>query len=404
MTKSVVVVGALDTKGPEVAYLAAQLRRHAVQPLMVDFGVVGEPMFAPQIGASEVAAAADADLATLRVAADRGAALATMARGAATVVRNLYANGRLDGIIGMGGSGGSSVIATAMRALPVGVPKLLVSTVAAGDTRPYVGARDITLMPSVVDVAGINRISRRIFANAAGAIAGMVGVEVEGAAEDKPLIAASMFGNTTKAVDRARATMDAKGYETLVFHATGTGGQSMESLIEDGFFAGVLDITTTEWADEICGGALSAGPTRLDAAAKRGVPQVVVPGCIDMVNFGPRSTMPERFQDRTLYEWNPTVTLMRTTPDENARLGEIFADKLNAATGSVAVLIPLQGFSILDSPGERFWNPEADHAFINALKRALRPDIPLEELDCNINDPAFADRATELLLAMLSRQ
>lgn len=404
MTKSVVVVGALDTKGPEFAYLAAQLRRHAVQPLMVDFGVVGEPMFAPQIGASEVAAAADADLATLRVAADRGAALATMARGAATVVRNLYANGRLDGIIGMGGSGGSSVIATAMRALPVGVPKLLVSTVAAGDTRPYVGARDITLMPSVVDVAGINRISRRIFANAAGAIAGMVGVEVEGAAEDKPLIAASMFGNTTKAVDRARATMDAKGYETLVFHATGTGGQSMESLIEDGFFAGVLDITTTEWADEICGGALSAGPTRLDAAAKRGVPQVVVPGCIDMVNFGPRSTMPERFQDRTLYEWNPTVTLMRTTPDENARLGEIFADKLNAATGSVAVLIPLQGFSILDSPGERFWNPEADHAFINALKRALRPDIPLEELDCNINDPAFADHATELLLTMLSRQ
>ena len=401
MAKTVAVLGALDTKGAEFAYLREQLVRAGVVPLVVDVGVIGEPAFAPDIGAAEVAAAGGADLAALRAANDRGAALAAMAAGAVVVLRRLYDEGRVAGAIGMGGSGGSSVIATAMRALPVGVPKLLVSTLAAGDTRPYVGTRDITLMPSVVDVAGLNRISRRIFANAAGAIAGMLGVEVVPSTQDRPLIAASMFGNTTPCVDRARAVLEARGYEVLVFHATGTGGRTMESLIADGFIAGVLDITTTEWADEVCGGVLSAGPERLDAAAMAGVPQVVVPGCIDMANFGPRATVPERYADRVLYEWNPTVTLMRTTPEENARMGAIFAAKLNRATGPVAVLIPLKGFSMLDSPGERFWDPQADAAFIQALKVNLRPDIAVEELDLNINDPAFADRAAALLLDML---
>jgi uncharacterized protein (UPF0261 family) len=401
MAKTVAVLGALDTKGAEFAYLREQLVRAGVVPLVVDVGVIGEPAFAPDIGAAEVAAAGGADLAALRAANDRGAALAAMAAGAVVVLRRLYDEGRVAGAIGMGGSGGSSVIAAAMRALPVGVPKLLVSTLAAGDTRPYVGTRDITLMPSVVDVAGLNRISRRIFANAAGAIAGMVGGEVAPSTEDRPLIAASMFGNTTPCVDRARAALEARGYEVLVFHATGTGGRTMESLIADGFIAGVLDITTTEWADEVCGGVLSAGPERLDAAAMTGVPQVVVPGCIDMANFGPRATVPERYADRVLYEWNPTVTLMRTTPEENARMGEIFAAKLNRATGPVAVLIPLKGFSMLDSPGERFWDPQADAAFIQALKANLRPGIAVEELDLNINDPAFADRAAALLLDML---
>ena len=401
MAKTVAVLGALDTKGAEFAYLREQLVRAGVVPLVVDVGVIGEPAFAPDIGAAEVAAAGGADLAALRAANDRGAALAAMAAGAVVVLRRLYDEGRVAGAIGMGGSGGSSVIAAAMRALPVGVPKLLVSTLAAGDTRPYVGTRDITLMPSVVDVAGLNRISRRIFANAAGAIAGMVGGEVAPSTEDRPLIAASMFGNTTPCVDRARAALEARGYEVLVFHATGTGGRTMESLIADGFIAGVLDITTTEWADEVCGGVLSAGPERLDAAAMTGVPQVVVPGCIDMANFGPRATVPERYADRVLYEWNPTVTLMRTTPEENARMGAIFAAKLNRATGPVAVLIPLKGFSMLDSPGERFWDPQADAAFIQALKVNLRPDIAVEELDLNINDPAFADRAAALLLDML---
>ncbi|MEM8535556.1 MAG: Tm-1-like ATP-binding domain-containing protein [Chloroflexota bacterium] len=401
MTKNVLVIGALDSKGPEYTYLRTHLQQSGLTTVMVDFGVLREPAFTPDIGAAEVADAGGADLTTLRDANDRGAGMAAMAEGVAVIARRLYEEGKIDGAIGMGGTGGSSVIASGLRALPVGVPKLLVSTVAAGDTRPYVGARDITLMPSVVDVAGINRISRRIFANAAGAIAGMLGVTVDTDAQDRPLIAASMFGNTTEAVDRARATMEAQGYEVLVFHATGAGGQTMESLIADGYITGVLDITTTEWADELCGGVFSAGPTRLDAAATQGVPQIVVPGCIDMANFGGRETVPERYADRNLYVWNPTVTLMRTTPAENAEMGRIFAEKLNRATAPVHVLIPLKGFSILDSPGERFWEPEADQAFIQALKADLRSDIPVEELDLNINDPAFADRATTLLLETL---
>ncbi len=401
MAKQVVVLGALDTKGAEFAYLRARLAQAGLVPLVIDFGVIGEPAFAPDIGAAEVARAAGAELEALRAANDRGTAMAAMARGGAAIMRRLYDEGRIDGAIGMGGGGGSSVSAAAMRALPIGVPKLLVSTLAAGDTRPYVGTRDITIMPSVVDIAGLNRISRRIIANAAGALAGMVGAEVAPEAGDRPLLAASMFGNTTKCVDHARAALEARGYEVLVFHATGTGGQTMESLVEDGFIAGVLDITTTEWADEICGGVLSAGPTRLDAAAATGVPQVVVPGCIDMANFGPRATVPDRYNGRTLYEWNPTVTLMRTTAAENAEMGRIFAAKLNRAAAPVAVLIPLRGFSILDSPGERFWDPAADAAFTGALRADLRPNIPVEELDLNINDPAFADRAAEVLLEML---
>jgi uncharacterized protein (UPF0261 family) len=403
VTGRVVVLGALDTKGAEFAFLKARLARHGVEPLVIDFGVMGEPAFQPDVATAEVAAAAGADLAALRAANDRGAALAVLAHGAATLLRRLYSAGQVAAAIGMGGGGGSSVIATAMRELPVGMPKLLVSTMASGDTRPYVGSRDITMMYSVVDVAGVNRISRRIIANAAAAIAGMAGVELPDEAADKPLIAASMFGNTTQCVDRCRATMEAQGYEVLVFHATGTGGQTMESLIADGFIAGVLDITTTEWADELCGGVLSAGSSRLDAAAGAGVPQIVAPGCIDMCNFGPRAGVPERYTDRLFYEWNPTVTLMRTTPDENAEIGAIFAAKLNRATAPVHVLIPLKGFSILDSPGDRFWNPAADAAFTQALKADLRPGIPVEELDLNINDPAFADRATSLLLDMLRK-
>jgi uncharacterized protein (UPF0261 family) len=323
-----------------------------------------------------------------------------MTRGAAAVAVRLHREGRLDGIVGLGGSAGSTIAASAMRALPVGVPKLLVSTVASGDTRPYVGAKDIAMLYSVVDVAGINRLSGRILANAAAAIAGMVTAEPPDLPE-RPLLAASMFGNTTACVDRARALLEAAGYEVLVFHATGSGGQTMESLVADGFVEGVLDVTTTEWADELCGGVFSAGPTRLDAAGAAGIPQVIAPGCLDMVNFGGLESVPERYRDRTLYPWNSNVTLMRTTPDENAALGRILATKANAARGPVAVLLPLQGVSQLDSPGGDFWWPEADQALFAAIRENLRPGVPLVELDVNINDQYFADRASTLLLAML---
>jgi uncharacterized protein (UPF0261 family) len=285
----------------------------------------------------------------------------------------------------------------------VGVPKVMVSTLAGSDTGPYVGSKDVVMFPSVVDVSGVNRISARIYTNAVGAVAGMVEAVTPEIAI-KPLIAASMFGNTTRLVDRCREILESKGYEVLVFHATGTGGKTMESLIGDGFFAASLDVTTTEWADELVGGVLSAGPTRLDAAAQAGIPQVIVPGCLDMANFWARDTVPEKYNHRRFYEWNPNVTLMRTTPQENEALGRILAEKANAASGPVAFFLPKQGVSILDSPGNEFWWPEADRCLFDAIKSNVRAGIPVYELDNNINDDAFAQAVTAQLLAFLEHK
>jgi uncharacterized protein (UPF0261 family) len=290
-----------------------------------------------------------------------------------------------------------------MRALPVGVPKVMVSTVGGGDVSSYAGTKDITFMPSIVDVAGINSISRAIFTNAAGAISGMVKVEAPASADVKPLVTASMFGNTTQAVDRARAALEAKGYEVLVFHATGAGGRAMESLIADGYIAASMDITTTELADYVCGGVFSAGGERGLAASRAGIPAVIVPGCVDMANFDSIDSVPEKYRDRNLYQWNPNVTLLRTNVEENTRMGELLAAAANAATAPVAIVIPLKGVSMLDSEGGRFWDPEADKACYDAIKRNLKPGIPVHELDLNINDPAFADFVSGLLLQMLGK-
>ena len=399
--KTIAIIGALDTKGPEFAFLKAEIEKRGCRTLVINVGVLGAPLFQPEISAEEVAAAGGVKLADLVARHDRGHAMEVMNRGAAVIVMKLFAEGRFDGIISMGGGGGTGVAASAMRALPAGVPKLLVSTVASGDVSHYVGTTDISMMPSIVDVAGLNRISRSIFRNAAGAIFGMVTGEEEKSLDDKPLIASTMFGNTTRAVDNARKILEAHGYEVLVFHATGTGGRTMEMLIENGFFAGVLDVTTTEWADEICGGALSAGSKRMEAAGKAAVPQVVTPACIDMCNFWAPETVPAKYKDRLFYRWNPNVTLMRTSVTENARMGEIFAGKLNAAKGPVAVFIPMGGFSEVDYPGQPFWCPEADEAFVNALKQHLRPDIPVEISDKDVNHPEFSRRAAEKLLEFL---
>jgi len=340
-------------------------------------------------------------LADLIAQADRGYAMEVMTRGAAVVVKRLQEHGQIDGVISMGGGGGTAMGTSAMRSLPVGFPKLMVSTVASGDTSPYVGTSDITLMPSIVDVSGLNRISRTIFTNAAGAICGMATGELKETSDKRPLIAASMFGNTTRAVDNARKIIEAAGYEVLVFHATGTGGRTMEMLIENGYFAGVLDITTTEWADELCGGVLSAGPNRLEAAGKAGIPQIVVPACIDMCNFWAPETVPDKYKERLFYNWNPNITLMRTTPEENAHMGEIFAEKLNAARGPLAVFIPMGGFSEIDFPGKPFWWPEADQAFADALQSKLRSDIPLTISDLDVNHPKFSAALAQTMLEML---
>lgn len=400
MGKTVVLAGALDTKGAEFSYVRKVIRRAGLDVLTVDFGVLGEPAFIPDISRAEVAQAGGGDLERWRSGEHKDEAMAGMAAALAVVVRRLFDEGRLDGIFSMGGSGGTSVATTAMRTLPVGVPKLVASTVGGGDVSGYAGTKDITFMPSVVDIAGFNRISQRIYANAAAAIAGMVAAEPL-AAEQATMIAASMFGNTTAAVDQARARMEGQGYEVLVFHATGTGGRTMEDLVRDGYFQGVLDLTTTELADEVCGGVMSAGPDRGRAAPASGVPVVLVPGCVDMANFGAPQTVPARYAGRHLYNWNPNVTLLRTNAAENTRIGEMLAAAANAATGPVAVLLPLRGVSMLDSPGGQFWDPAADRACYEAIRAHLKPSVPVEEVDANINDEAFAQRAADLLLAMI---
>ena len=404
MEKTIAIIGALDTKGQEFEFLKKEIENRGCKTFVINVGVLGKPSFTPNVGADEVAKAGGTDLVELVNRKDRGDAMATMTKGADKIAIKYFNEGKFDGIISMGGGGGTIMGTSAMRALPVGVPKLMVSTIASGDTSAYVGITDITMMPSIVDVAGLNFISRKIFTNAAGAICGMVTGEVEKSVDNKPLIAATMFGNTTRAVENARVIMEKKGYEVLVFHATGTGGRTMEMLIENGYFSGVLDVTTTEWADEVCGGVLSAGASRLEAAAKLGVPQVVIPGCIDMCNFWASETVPAKYSDRLFYKWNPNVTLMRTNIEENQRMGKIFADKLNMAKGPIAVLIPMGGFSEIDYPGQIFWWPEADQAFVDVLKKHLRPDIPVEISDKDINHAEFSKRAAQKLLELLKNQ
>ena len=402
MARTVVIVGALDTKGQDFHFVKELVERAGLATLVVDFGVMGPPAFRPDVSREEVAAAAGADLARLASGDHKDEAMAAMAAGLAAVVRRLHAEGRLDGILGMGGSGGTSIATTAMRTLPVGVPKVMVSTLGGGDVSAFAGTKDITFMPSIVDVAGFNRLSRRIYANAAGAIAGMVKQEPPAGGADKPLVVASMFGNTTAAVDHAKGIIEARGYEVLVFHATGTGGRTMEGLIADGFVSASLDMTTTELADEVCGGILSAGPDRCMAASRAGIPAVLVPGCVDMANFGGIDTVPERFRGRSLYKWNPNITLLRTNAEENRRIGERIAAAANAATAPVAVLLPLEGVSMLDSEGREFWDPAADGACFEAIRSGAREGVPVIEVDANVNDPAFSGTVAETLLEMLA--
>lgn len=401
MSKPIVLAGSLDTKGSEYAFVRDLIKAHGFDVIMIDFGILGDPPFQPDFSNDDVARAAGSNIASQREAKDKTLSMRTMSEGLAKVVQKLYEDGRLGGILAMAGSGGTAIATAAMRALPTGVPKLMVSTIAAGDIAPYVGTKDITMMPSVVDVAGLNTISRQIYANAAGAIVGMVGQDLPDV-DEKPLITASMFGNTTPCVTRAREALEQEGYEVLVFHATGTGGKTMEALISDGYIAANLDLTTTELADEVCGGVLSAGPNRMLAAARAGIPTVIAPGCVDMANFWARDTVPQKYQDRNLYEWNPNVTLMRTNPEENRTMGEMIARAANQSKGPVAILLPLKGVSQLDSPGGDFWDPEANSACYAAIRENLKPGILCIELDYNINDPEFADKAVEILITLIA--
>jgi uncharacterized protein (UPF0261 family) len=401
---SVLLIGTLDTKGRELAHVRDRLRAEGVSVLVIDAGVMNEPVFVPDIPRQQVFAAAGASYSAVKGAGDRGRAIALAARGVERIAADLYRKGQVQGVLGLGGSAGTTIGTAAMRALPVGVPKLMVSTLASGQVQPYVGTRDVMMLYSVVDLAGLNRISRKVLDNAAAAMTGMVRAAVEiGQAEDRPIITATMFGVTTLCVEVARAILERGGFEVLVFHATGTGGRTMEGLIRDGLIAGVLDITTTELADELVGGILSAGADRLTAAGIEKVPQVISLGALDMVNFGPRATVPEKFRSRRLYEHNPNVTLMRTTPEEMDLLGKEIAQKASASSGPTAVMIPLRGVSAIDAEGQPFDWPEADRALVQSLRNWIAPSVELVELDLHINDPAFAAACAEKLLEYLRR-
>jgi len=403
----VLIVGTLDTKGDEIAFARDVLHAHGIETLVIDVGSLGPPSFAPDLPREQVFSRAGTSAEEVARRGDRGAAVADAARGVVALVSELAAAGDVRGVLGLGGSAGTVIATAAMRALPFGIPKVMVSTLASGQTRPFVGGSDILMHYPVADVAGLNRITRAVLTNAANAMAGMVVTRPSALTDegDRPLVAATMFGVTTPCVDTARRVLERSGLEVVVFHATGVGGQSMEGLIRDGHVSGVLDLTTTELADELVGGILSAGPNRLEAAVKAGVPQVVSLGALDMVNFGPRETVPDRFAGRLFHAHNPSVTLMRTTPGENARLGEWVARVLSGARAPTVLMVPLRGVSALDVRGGPFHDPDADRALFDAVTRGLEgvASVRVEARDEHINDPEFGRAAACNLLSLMGR-
>ena len=399
--KTVAVLGTFDTKGKELKFIKECIEEHGLKTLCINTGVF-EPVVEPDISSGEVAAAVGADINAIVEKRDRATATEVLAKGTEKLIPQLYAEGKFDGIISIGGSGGTSLATPAMRQLPLGVPKVMVSTMASGDVSPYVGTSDIVMIPSVVDAEGLNDISKVIFSNAANAVVGMVQNRKEIESDGKPLLAATMFGVTTPCVKAAEDYLHEQGYDVLVFHATGTGGKCMEALINQGFIKGVLDLTTTEWCDEVVGGVLNAGPDRLTAAGKNGIPQVVSVGALDMVNFGPMDTVPAQFKDRNLYKHNPTVTLMRTTADELKSIGHEIATRMADATGKTTLMLPLKGVSMIDVEGQPFYDAEADKVLFDTLRTELADsNVEILELDTDINDKEFAVAAAKKLISLL---
>lgn len=399
----VALVVSLDTKAEEARYLREEIAAHGVGVKVVDFGIAA-PGFRPDVTAAEIASLGGGRLEKLTADRDRAVAIDTMMRGVAVWTADAHARGALAGVISVGGSGGTAVGTAAMRVLPFGVPKVMVSTVAASDVSSYVGTKDITMINSVVDFAGLNSISEPMLRNAAAAVAAMAkAAAMPSRLPAQRLIAASQFGVTTPAVEQARALLERAGYTLVPFHATGIGGRTMEALIADGLFEAVLDLTTTEWADEIAGGNLSAGPDRLGAAARAGLPQVIAPGALDMANFF-GVPVPERHAGRLIHQHNANVALMRTTAEENAEIGRRIAGQLNQSAGPVVVLFPLRGISALDAAGQPFFDPATDAALLEALRAHLAPTVRLVTLDLHLNDASFAERAVAELLALIEHK
>jgi uncharacterized protein (UPF0261 family) len=406
---TVVLVGSLDTKGPEYAYVRARLQALGVRVAVVDVGILGEAFFEPDVAASDVALAAGTTLEALRSAtADSSArttALTTMARGTVDLVRGMREAGRCDGVMGMGGSGGSTVISAVLRSLPVGVPKLLVSTMAAGDVAPYVGSSDMFLLYPVTDVQGLNRVSRRVLANAARAMAGMVVFDEDGSVDEAagaPLVAVTMMGVTTPGVQRIVAGLEASGFETIVFHANGAGGRAFEAMVAGGLVAGVVDVTTAELTAGLFGGMLQSGPDRLVTAGRLGLPQVISTGALEEINFGPLETLAARWaaDGRAIVVHSPAITSVQLLPDEAHAAGRALAEKVNAARGPVCVILPLGGCTMFELPGGPWADRAVDGPLFDGIRAGLRPGIPIREVEGNLNDASFAEAAVAAFLEL----
>jgi len=403
--KSIVMIGCFDTKSEDFTYLHNCLLEKGLSIISINTGILGTTdQFNIDIEAEVVAAATDINLTELREKNHRGFAIEKMGQGASIILADLISQDKVSGVIGMGGGGGTYIILSAMQTVPLGIPKLCLSTLATKDLSEKIGSKDILLMPSIVDVAGLNSISRLLISQAAGAVNGMIQSGQIEHTESAGSIAISIFGNTTPCVDLCSSILKQDGFDVLTFHSVGVGGRTMESLIREGCFDAVLDITTTELADDLCGGICSAGPDRLTASSQIGIPQVVVPGCMDMVNFGTIDSVPSQYKSRLLYSWAPDVTLMRTNVEENSILGQRIAQKLNQSTSEVCILLPLKGLSQISAEGGVFYDKEADQALFHSIKKHANDNIRIIEIDANINDRVFAEKSVEILLQMIRMQ
>ena len=400
--KTVAIIGTFDTKAKEFSYVKDEIERLGFNTLMIHTGVY-DSLISVDITNQQVLDEVDVDITELIRKSDRAYATDMLAKGMQSLLLKLFEAQKFDGVISLGGSSGTAIATAGMKELPIGIPKVMVSTMTSGDISQYVGTSDIFMMPSIVDIAGLNKISKQIFMNAINALGGMLSDYELDFNEDKPLIAASMFGVTTPVVTQATEILEQHGYEVVIFHATGTGGKAMEDLIRSGYFEGVLDLTTTEWADQLCGGVLSAGESRLDAAIENNIPQVVSLGALDMVNFGPKETVPEQYKNRLLYQHNPSVTLMRTTVEENIKIGNKIAEKLNKADTNTALVIPVKGISAIDKDGEIFYDEKATQALINTIKENLNSNITIHELDYHINDKTFSNEVSRILINAIEK-
>lgn len=403
MAKKIAIIGTLDTKGSEVAYIRDLIRAHGRDTIVIDPGVLGGPTVPADISREEVARAGGADLALLITAGDKGRAMQVMIEGTTAVLARLYAEGEVGGAIAVGGGQGTAIGATAMQALPIGVPKVMVSTIASGRNvfEPYVGTTDMMLMHSVADILGVNAVTRRVFGNAAAAVVAMA--EANEAVQDsgKVAIGVTMLGLTTPCVLRAKARLEAWGYEIVGFHANGTGGRCLERLVREGLIRGVMDVSTQELTGHVCRGLFDAGPERMTAAAELGLPLVATPAGTDYIVLGPPDSLSEEHRKRPLIVHNPNITLVRTARAEMAEVGRLMAQRLNAAKGRAAVLVPMGGFSFSDRPGHAFWDPDADAALVAALEAELQPHVELHKIDAHVNDEVFADAVADKMRAFM---